>query len=302
MKRIFMVFVMILFFVSCGDGNKKLQTDKTGEENYPCFANDTCKDNLVCVNDICVKDDSNDIDDTETEDIEYQDDFPDIDDSVELDDIDNTETEDIENTDFEYQDEDIEDVDDIEELDDVESPDEITGDIFNCFNDTRYFYYNNDCWLKEENFIKYQKNFEAPTTAFEIMDDIRNECSMIGGRLPAVFDFRKNIFKPQFCQMAINVCSNQCKVFEYVTTIDYQYNIGCSFEKDIFYNDYIYSNTFQVLTDNLIFSTKYNQYYLTYFRFETVLYENGNSNTEMGVGTIIQDRTKGYYITCIKNI
>jgi len=300
MKRIFMVFIMILFFVSCDDGNKTVQTDKTGEENYPCFANDTCKDNLVCVNDICIKDVSNDTDDTETEDIEYQDDSPDIDDIESPDEIIDTETEDIE-----YQDEDTEDVEDVVELDDNESPDEITGDIYNCFNDTRYFYYNNDCWLKEEYFIQYQKNFDDDITAFEIMDDIRNECTMIGGRLPAVFDFRKNIFRPEFCQMAINVCSSQCKVFDYITNIDYKYNIGCSFEKSIFYNDYIYLNEFRVLTNNLIFQTKENNYVLTYFKFETESYINGTGKTKLGVGSFHKSNLNGYNlfnITCIKNI
>ena len=284
MKKIFMILFFVLFAVACNDNVKK-QTDKTGEEDFPCFANDTCNDGLECVDDVCVRL-SNDTD-TENSDIEdLNDDFTDN-----IQELDNEEIPDTEDSNDDF-------TDDIRELDNEEIPDEVEDDtpipdIYNCFNDDRYFYHNGDCWLKEENLIWFEQEYNADI--FATRDIFREKCANVGGILPKVTDFRKNITDEEFCknQMPNDKCDDICPVFDDNIINGTDFVFKCKFEKNNTDNQFLYPNTYfiAVMTDIIIG----NKYIITFGyvvqngkTFNKIEYSNKKSNFSP--------------LTCIKNL
>jgi hypothetical protein len=287
-----MILFFVLFTIACDGGNTKIQTDKTGEEDFPCFPNDTCNEGLECVDDVCVRL-SNDTD-TENSDIEdLNDDF--TDDIQELDnensDVDETESNDGFTDDIQ------EDDSDTVELDNEEIPDEVeddtpTPDIYNCFNDDRYFYKNGDCWLKEENLIWFERVYNADI--FATRNILREKCANVGGILPKVTDFRKNITDDEFCenQMPNDKCNNICPVFDdNIKRDDLLYK--CKLNKNNTDNQFLYPNTYfiSVLTDIVVG----NNYIVSFGYFE----QNGNIYNTIEYTNIKREMSP---LTCIKNL
>jgi hypothetical protein len=295
-----MILFFVLFAIACDGGNTKLQTDKTGEEDFPCFANDTCNKELVCVDDVCVRL-SNDTENLDTE--ESNDDF--TDDIQELDtensDIDETESND------DFIDDIQEDDSDAVELDNEEIPDEDDTpipDIYNCFNDERYFYHNGDCWLKEENIIYFDYVYDETKvkTIYDFREVLREQCANVGGFLPRITDFRKNIIDEEFCKMQMpnDNCEDQCSIYD---TQDYHKDDNCTLTKynwdyqflypnitiNIFFSDIIQKNTITKEMVIIIF---------TYIMIET---EQKYITSQIYNYSYIKT-SETYPLTCIKNL
>lgn len=303
MKKIFMILFFVLFAVACNDDVKK-QTDKTGEEDFPCFANDTCNDGLECVNDVCVRL-SNDTENTDTE--ESNDDF--TDDIQELD----NENSDIDETDSndDFTDDIQEDDSDTVELDNDEIPDEVeddtpTPDIYNCFNDDRYFYKNGDCWLKEENVFWFDYVYDETKvkTIYDFREVLREQCANVGGFLPRITDFRKNIIDEEFCKMQMpnENCEDQCSIYD---TQDYYSDLNCSITKPNTNYQFLYPNiAFPFFISDIIqhYVNDEDRLRLLLFNYD-ILYEQNLISTHIGVLTNTSiDNNRQYLLTCIKNL
>ena len=51
-ERLLAALFLVLFFVSCGSSTTK--NELTGSEGGPCYDNGSCKDNLICISDVCI--------------------------------------------------------------------------------------------------------------------------------------------------------------------------------------------------------------------------------------------------------
>jgi hypothetical protein len=184
MRRIFMVIIMVFVFLACGE--KTVKIDKTGSDGYDCFPNDTCNTGLVCIDGTCEKE----VVDEET------------DESLDEDIILDEETD--ESLDESLDEETDEDIILDEEID--ESLDEDVED------DTPWVLINGDYWLKEKNLISFV--FEGGLVHVDDFGrSVIEKCTEIGGRLPTINDFRKNITDTLFENLDLSFDDDDCPIY-----------------------------------------------------------------------------------------
>jgi hypothetical protein len=298
-KGVFLSLAFILLFVSCGEDSKKIAQKAEGSEGGPCYGNKTCDDGLTCVSDLCV--DLSEVTDKDTGDTSDDGNTGDTGNSGDSGDSGNSgdtgDTGDSGNSGNTGDTVADEDDSDAVELDNEEIPDEVeddtpTPDIYNCFNDERYFYKNGDCWLKEENLIWSEGVYN--TDIFAIRNILREKCANVGGFLPKVTDFRKNITDGEFCenQMPNDKCNDICPVFDdNIKRDDLLYK--CRLDKNNTDNQFLYPNTYfiGVMTDIIVG----NDYIVSFGYFE----QNGNIFNKIQYST---NKAETSPLTCIKNL
>ncbi|HPS31759.1 MAG TPA: hypothetical protein PLZ43_16000 [bacterium] len=189
---LFCTLFLILFFVSCGE--KSVSINKTGSEGFDCFPNDTCNTGLVCVDGTCEKEVTDesldeDISDDTTDEV--------IDESQDSDET-------ADNIPDEVIDESLD-----EDISDDTTDEQIDEDTV----DDTWILINGDYWLKEESLIIFNYDSTGINDIFDIRTMLQSKCDEIGGRLPSIDDFRKNITDPAFENFDMSYDTDDCGLY-----------------------------------------------------------------------------------------
>lgn len=239
MKKILMVLITMFLFIACGESTVKI--NKTGQEGFDCFPNDTCNDGLVCVNDICEK--------------EVTDESLDEDITDETTDKVIDESQDSDETADNIPDEVID-----ESLDEDITDDTIDEQIDEDTVDNTWIFINGDYWLKEESLIIFNYDETGIKNIFDVRTMLQSKCDEIGGRLPSINDFRKNITDPAFENFDMSHDTDDCPMYSDTFTYNCkehfcnEFSILCNDDK-IYYvqnkieSEYFYFPNYTFLTE-----------------------------------------------------
>lgn len=255
MKKILMVLITMFLFIACGE--KSVEINKTGQDGFNCFPNDTCNTGLVCVNDICEKEVTDEsLDEDITDDT--------IDESLDEDTVDNT-----------------------------------------------WILINGDYWLKEESLIIFNYDSTGINDIFDVRTMLQSKCDEIGGRLPSIDDFRKNITDPAFENFDMSLDTDDCPIYSDTFTYECQ-EINCNdfyercnnsentYVQNKKESEYFYIPNYKFITETITINDHINKNSLIMFNY---MVEDGTPYIKetMSIRQLIS-APDGYEITltCIK--